>query len=392
MAKLPAYIGPAAFGLKMGVIVPGSDLLQMITDVITSCDRDGLLADTDVLCVTESIVARSQNNFVTTDEIAQEVQDSLQVGPQGKIGVVFPIASRNRFSMILEAIAAAVPQGEVIVQLSWPRDEVGNLIISEEFASSLGKVYTDQITQDELVGNSFKHPITEVDYIDLYTKIIDKQGAKATIILSNDPEHILTMSPDGVIVADIHTRHKTNKRLDGKVKTVMLSELCSSPHQPAWSEWGLLGSNMSSGQRLKLAPRDASAFARDVQREIAEITGKEVEVIIYGDGAYKDPTTQIYELADPQPVFGATDGFANVMREGFKYKYLADIYHQQGKTALEIEDILKQQQGVVNIQSQVEAEGTTPRRMEDVIASLADLVSGSADAGTPLILVKGFFG
>jgi hypothetical protein len=392
MAKLPAYVGPAAFGLKMGVIVPGSNLLQMITDVIQGCDRDNLLDDTDVLCVTESIVARSQNNYVTIDEVTQEVQDRFKAGPKAKIGVLFPIASRNRFSMILEAIAAAVPWGEVVVQLSWPRDEVGNQVISEELASRLGKVYTDSITDQELAGTHFKHPVTEVDYIQLYRQTIEEQGAKATIVLSNDPKHILTFSPDGVVVADIHTREKTRLALGGMVNNVLLSELCSSPLLPVWSEWGLLGSNMSSGKRLKLAPRDASAFARDVQREVAELTGKEVEVIIYGDGAYKDPTTQIYELADPQPVFGATDGFANVMREGFKYKYLADLYHQEGKTAEEIEELLKQHPGLISSQTQVEAEGTTPRRMEDVIASLADLVSGSADAGTPLILVKGFFG
>lgn len=392
MAKLPAYVGPAAFGLKMGVIVPGADLLKLITDVVVGCNQDQLLDDGDVLCVTESIVARAQNNFVTTTEIAQEIQDKLDIGASGKLGVLFPIASRNRFSMILEAIAAAVPQGEVVVQLSWPRDEVGNQVISEEFASKLGKVYTDPIGEKELVGNGFKHPITEVDYIELYRKTIEQTGAKATIVLSNDPEYILTQAPDGVVVADIHTREKTRQALGDKVKVVTLSEICSSPHRTVWSEWGLLGSNMSSGQRLKLAPRDASAFARDIQREIAERAGKEVEVIIYGDGAYKDPSTQIYELADPQPVFGSTDGFANAMREGFKYKYLADLYHEEGKSASEIEELLQKQQGIISNQSQVEAEGTTPRRMADVIASLADLVSGSADAGTPLILVKGFFG
>jgi len=391
MGKLPAYVGPAAFGLKMGVIVPGSNLLRMVTEVVMDCERDELLDDGDVLCVTESVLARAQGNFVTTGEVAVEIRERLQITPSARVGVLFPIASRNRFSMILEAIASAVPEGEVGVQLTWPRDEVGNQVISEEFASSLGKVYTDSISSEELTGYSFKHPITDVDYIDLYRQTIIKQGAQATIVLSNDPEHLLTYSLDGIIIADIHTREKTRKALAGKVNAITLSELCSSPDQPSWSEWGLLGSNMSSGNRLKLPPRDASAFAKDIQREVAELTGKEVEVIIYGDGAYKDPTTQIYELADPQPVFGATDGFINAMREGFKYKYLADLYHQQGKNSGEIEEMLKLQQDISS-QSQVEAEGTTPRRMEDVIASLADLVSGSADAGTPLILVKGFFG
>ena len=391
MTKLPAYIGPAAFGLKMGVIVPGSDLLQMIVEVVQDCNRDQLLDDGDVLCVTESVVARAQGNYVTITEVAEEIRERLQISTRAKIGVLFPIASRNRFAMVLEAIAAAVPEGEVVVQLSWPRDEVGNQIISEEFAGSLGKVYSDPISSSELGDYSFKHPITKVDYIELYRETIEKQGSRGTIVLSNSPEYILTASPDGVIVADIHSRERTRKALAGKVKTISLSDLCSSPHRPAWSGWGLLGSNMSTGNRLKLAPRDSTAFAQDIQREVAELTGKEVEVIIYGDGAYKDPSTQIYELADPQPVFGATDGFVNAMRGGFKYKYLADLYHEQGKSADEIECLLKLQHQVSS-PSQTEAEGTTPRRMEDVIASLADLVSGSADAGTPLILVKGFFG
>lgn len=390
MAKMPAYVGPAAFGLKMGVIVPESNLLEMITDIVADCNGDKLLDDGDVICVTESVVARAQNNYVTVDEIAAEIRSRLQIGANARIGVLFPIASRNRFSMILQAIASAVPQGEVVVQMSWPRDEVGNQIIDEEFASSKGKVYTDTISSEELEGHIFKHPITKIDYLNLYRDTIESQGAKAKVILSNDPQAILNSNPAGVIVADIHSREKTLKALSGKTATLTLSELCSSPDRPAWSEWGLLGSNMSSGNRLKLPPRDASAFAQDVQREVAEVTGKEVEVIIYGDGAYKDPSTQIYELADPQPVFGATDGFANAMREGFKYKYLADLYHEQGKSCGEIEEILSKQS--YSSQSQMEAEGTTPRRMEDVIASLADLVSGSADAGTPLVLVKGFFG
>jgi F420-0:gamma-glutamyl ligase len=391
LAKLPAYIGPAAFGLKMGVIVPGSNLLEMIAQVVQACHKDLLLDDGDVLCITESVLARSQNNYVTTAEIAKEIRERMHIGPNGKMGVVFPIASRNRFAMVLEAIAAAVPDGEVVVQLSWPRDEVGNQIISEDFACSLGKVSTDIITPDELKGHNFKHPITQVDYIQLYRQIIEEQGAKAAIFLSNDPKSILAHCPDGVIVADIHSREKTLRCFADKVKAITLADLCSAPTRSAWSEWGLLGSNMSSGDKLKLAPRAASAFARDVQRAVAELTGKEIEVIVYGDGAYKDPTTQIYELADPKPVFGATPGFANLMREGFKYKYLVDLYHQQGQSVIEIENRLKDKLSAESL-GQTKTEGTTPRRLEDVIASLADLVSGSADAGTPAVLVKGFFG
>lgn len=386
MAKLPAYIGPAAFGLKMGVIVPGSDLLAMIADKARECHEDSLLDDGDVLCITESVLARSQNNYVTIAEITEEVREKLAVGPRGKVGVVFPIVSRNRFVMVLQGIAAAVPQGEVIVQLSWPRDEVGNQIIGEEFISRLGKVSSDAITPQELAGYSYKHPVTQVDYIDLYRQTIAHQGAKATIVLNNNPEYILTLAPDGVIAADIHNRDRTLAAIAPKCKAITLADLCSSPHRQAWSEWGLLGSNMSSGDRLKLAPREASSFAHKVQQEIARLTGKKTEVLVYGDGAYKDPSTQIYELADPKPVFGATAGFANLYREGVKYKYLVDYYHYQGQSVGEIQQMLAQK-----LCAGDSTEGTTPRCLEDVIASLADLVSGSADAGTPVVLVKGFF-
>ncbi len=390
MAKLPAYFGPSAFGLKMGVIVPGSNLLTMLVQVIGQCNRDSVLDDGDVLCVTESVLARSQNNYVTVGEIAGEIQEKLPFGPVGRIGVLFPIASRNRFAKVLEAIAAAVPEGEVVVQLSWPRDEVGNPVISEQFALDLGKGPGDPISPEELMGGSFRHPITQVDYLELYRQIIRSRGARPVVYLSNDPVAILAYRPQGVVVADIHQREKTRAGLAGRVEVITLGDLCSSPGRRAWSEWGLLGSNMSSGDMLKLAPRCASAFARDVQRETAESTGKEIEVLVYGDGAYKDPTTQIYELADPQPVFGATPGLANLLREGFKYKYLVDFYHQRGQSVKEIEALLRQRspEGL----EYAETGGTTPRRLEDVIASLADLVSGSADAGTPAVLVKGFFG
>lgn len=390
MAKLPVYIGPAAFGLKMGVIIPNSDLLTPVVQIVERCHADSLLDDGDVLCITESVLARAQNNYVTIAHVTEQVQERLGIGSGDRVGVVFPIVSRNRFAMILKAIAAAVPGGEVIVQLSWPRDEVGNQILPESLAADLGKSSRDVIGAAELAEFSYRHPVTKVDYIALYTEIIAEQGAKATLFLSNDPQSILTHSPAGVIVADVHSREKTLGCLAAKARAITLAELCSQPNPEAWSEWGLLGSNMSCGDRLKLAPRCASAFAGDVQRQVAEATGKEIEVLIYGDGAYKDPTTQIYELADPKPVFGATPGLANLLREGFKYKYMVDYFHLQGRSVGEIEDLLQKDPCSPEF-SRFESEGTTPRRLEDVIASLADLVSGSASAGTPAVLVKGFF-
>lgn len=391
MAKLPEYIGPAAFGIKMGVIVPGMDLVSEIVACIKRCADDGLVDDGDVVCITESVVARAQNNFVTLDQIACEITQKLQLQPSSSVGVVFPILSRNRFALILKAIARAVPEGKVVVQLSWPTDEVGNQALPEDVAAELGKSHYDVITEAELDGRSLLHPVTKVDYIQLYRETIESEGTAAEIILANDPTAIAAYSLDGVIVADVHGREQTRAALSRVVSNlVTLADLCSDRNQEAWSEWGLLGSNMSAGDKLKLAPHSSTEFCAAVQSKVSEAANKQVEVIVYGDGAYKDPSTGIYELADPLPVFGATSGFDGVMREGIKYKYIADLGYEAGKTSAQIEAELKELMEKGYQQTDDTTEGTTPRRLADVIASLADLVSGSADAGTPLVLVKGF--
>jgi hypothetical protein len=389
MAKLPDYIGPAALGIKMGVVVPGSDLLGMVVSALQKVAGDDLLNDNDVICVTESVVARAQNNFVSVEEVAAELQKKLQLTENGKVGVVFPITSRNRFSMILEGVARAVPKGEVVVQLSFPGDEMGNQMVSSEVAETFD-VSKSYLRDDELADVDCRHPITKVNYLELYREVIEAQGAKATIILSNDPAQIGLFSPDGVIAADIHSREATRKKLQETIPNVItLQDLCREGD--SWCEWGLLGSNMSANNKLKLAPREASAFARNVQAEVLVATGRKVEVLVYGDGAYKDPSTGIYELADPMPVFGMTEGIGGRYRDGIKYKYVADMCYEQGKSTEEIEAHMAEQCSKAFEQGQMITEGTTPRRVEDVIASLADLVSGSADAGTPVIVVKNIF-
>ena len=387
MRKLPDYIGPLAFGVKIGVVVPGVDLVKMITSPLTEAAHDGLLDDGDVVCVTESIVARAQNNFVTVADIAAEVQEKLNLSQDSKIGVLFPITSRNRFSLILQGIASAVPAGEVIVQLSYPADEVGNQVIAPELAEELTAA-KDYIRYEDLQEEDCLHPITKVNYLTLYKEIIEGQGARATIFLSNDPQIMTRFAPDGVLVADVHNREATRKKLRKVYSNIItLQELCREGE--SWSEWGLLGSNMSAHDKLKLAPRESSLFVRELQAAIKESTGRQVEVLVYGDGAYKDPSTGIYELADPQPVFGMTDGLSGRYREGIKYKYLADVCYAEGKSVEEIEALLEAQKQEAHQQNEMLTEGTTPRRVEDVIASLADLVSGSADAGTPVVVVKG---
>jgi F420-0:gamma-glutamyl ligase len=386
MSRLPEYVGPVAVGLKMGVILPGMSIVEEVFQRLAACHRDGLLHDGDIIAITESVVARAQNNYVTTADIAAEVRRKLGLPEQGRVAVVYPIASRNRFSLILKGIAEAASGGEVLVQLSFPHDEVGNQVICPDFARDLDK---DLITDTDLSGHDFKHPITGVNYLNLYRDVIMKAGAKPFIFLCNDPRRVAEFNPHGVIAADIHTRASTKAAVRQVFENcVTLDELCNEG--TAYSEWGLLGSNMSAGDRLKLAPREGRQIVLQMQRRLADAFGLKVEVLIYGDGAYRDPSSGIYELADPRPAFAVTDGL-NCFREGLKLKYLADhYYHEHGKTAAEIEAILAESKKRAMPDDCIEREGTTPRRLEDVLASLADLVSGSADAGTPVVLIKGF--
>ena len=386
MQKIPDYIGPTAFGLKMGVILPGMNIIEKVFEALQLCYRDGLLEDGDVICITESIVARAQNNYITIDDIAREIADKLNLSAGGRVAVVFPIASRNRFSMILKGIARSVPRGEVIVQLSFPTDEVGNQIVSADYTRELNK---ELITLEDLGGRTFKHPVTGVDYMSFYRELIAGEGASPVIILSNNPLHILEYNPDGVVAADIHSREKTKTIITEWFENcITLDQVCNDGE--ARSEWGLLGSNMSAGEKLKLAPRDGQKVVEELQSRVKAENGIDLEVMIYGDGAYLDPSSGIYELADPRAAFAATEGL-NRFRQGLKYKFLADhCFHEEQKTVEEIEAFLAESICRDLPEDCMEKEGTTPRRMEDVLASLADLVSGSADAGTPVVLLKGF--
>lgn len=385
MTEIPEYIGPMAMGIKMGVIIPGTDIVNQVFQALKRCYKDELLHNRDIVCITESVVARAQNNFVTVEEVSKEIKKILSLSEDSTVGVVFPITSRNRFSMLLKAIAGTVPDGKVIVQFSYPCDEVGNQTIDPEFADDLGK---KKIEESDIEGKEFKHPITQMNYIQYYKDIINNMGAEPIIILSNDPLDILTEEPCGVIAADIHTREKTKKTIKEKFENcITLSELFNKGDVS--SKWGLLGSNMSSKGKIKLAPKDGDIIVGDIQKRVYDEIGLKIEVLIYGDGAYKDPSSGIYELADPSVTVAATEGL-NLFRRGIKYKYIADKLHSKGKTVEEIEAILKEKRTVSDSESTMEREGTTPRKMEDILGSLADLVSGSADAGTPVVLVKKF--
>jgi len=386
MTVIPNYVGPMALGLEMGVITPGMDIVDEVFKIIERTHEDNLLKDGDIICITESIVARAQDNYIKVDEVSELIKEKLDLPKSGTVGVVFPITSRNRFSMILESIAKSVPEGKVIVQFSYPTDEVGNQVISPEFADNLDK---NPITMEDIEDEECIHPITEVNYIRYYQEIIEETGAESEIILCNDPKQIVEYDPDGVIAADIHTRRKTKKSIQEEIDNcITLDEICTDGE--VCSEWGLLGSNMSSGDRLKLAPKNGDKVVSELQKKVKKELGIKIEAIIYGDGAYKDPTSGIYELADPKPAVATTNGLDH-FRRGVKYKYIADqYYHEEDKDPEEIEKILEQKKTEEKSEASMEKEGTTPRKMEDLLGSLADLVSGSADAGTPVVLVKNF--
>lgn len=390
MDCLPEYLGVKAFGVKMGVVLPGDDIVEEVYRIIEKCYRDRLIDDGDILCITESIVARAQNNIVSKDEISKEIREKLGLTEKSNLGILFPIASRNRFALILESFARAVYAGKVIIQFSFPRDCVGNQIAPEDLDKQLNRnLLVDEIRFDEIRKINFCHPATGINYIELYSAIIEGEGAKPDIFLSNNPREIVKHDPDGVVVACIHERDRVLQEVK-KVfnNAITLQDLCNNPKKRAWSEWGLLGSNLYSNEQIKLAPKKSFEVAKRIQKRIMEGIGKKVEVLIYGDGAYLDPSTMIYELADPVCSFGCTEGLLK-RREGIKYKYFVGVLSTQGKSREEIgKTIEKEKQKTYKIDD-VSMEGTTPRKLKDVVATLADLVSGSADAGTPIVIVKG---
>lgn len=376
----------------MGVILPGDNIVEEVYKAVERCQKDGLIDDGDILCVKESVVARAQKNIVSKAEIIEEVKEKLGLTEKDNLGILFPIASRNRFAPILQSFAKAVYAGKVTIQFSFPRDCVGNQLAPDDLDEKLNRnLWADEISFDEIMKVDFHHPATGINYVRLYATIIEKEGAKPYIFLSNDPKRIVKHEPDGIIVACIHERDKVLQKLK-KVfdNAITLKDLCNNPQKHAWSEWGLLGSNLYSENLIKLAPKESFMVAKEIQKKVFERLGKKVEVIIYGDGAYLDPSTMIYELADPVCSFGHTEGL-NKRREGIKYKYFVGKLEAQGKNREEIEKIIEKEKQKTYTIDDMSMEGTTPRKMEDVVATLADLISGSADAGTPLVIVKKLF-
>ena len=387
-------IGTISRGLRGPIIKEGDDLTKVVVDTLLECVEKGdfEIGEKDVLAITESILARAQNNYATTDQLAEDVKNKL--GGE-TVGVVFPILSRNRFAICLRGIAKG--SKKVVLMLSYPSDEVGNHLLDIDLLDEKGiNPYTDLLTQEkfeELFGKS-RHTFTDIDYVNYYKGLIEEEGAEAEIIFSNNPRKIVDYA-DKVICADIHTRARTKRLIleAGATAVIGMDELLNAPVNGSGynPEYGILGSNKATEETIKLFPINAQEFVEGVQAEIKERTGKIVEVMVYGDGAFKDPVGKIWELADPVVSPGFTSGLQGQPNE-LKLKYLADndfadLRGDELKAA--IENAIKEKDD--NLVGQMATEGTTPRRLTDLLGSLCDLTSGSGDKGTPFIYIQGYF-
>ncbi|MFN2363750.1 MAG: coenzyme F420-0:L-glutamate ligase [Halarsenatibacteraceae bacterium] len=388
--------GTIARGIRTPIIKEGDNLVEIVVESLLSAQRENNFEfkDKDVIAVTESILARSQGNYITVDDIAKEIQEEFS-GKDG-IGVVFPILSRNRFSMILKGIARA--GFDIYMQLSYPRDEVGNPLFDPASLRELNiNPYSDVLSEEDYLENfsDYKHPYTGINYLKLYKEIVQAESdAKIEFVLANDPAVILNHTNE-IIAADIHTRKETKVilRNSEKAKVIGLDDICNqkASNRGYNRAYGLLGSNKATAERLKLFPRNVEQFVKQIQQRIHKETGAEVEVMVYGDGAYKDPTGEIWELADPVVSPGYTSGLKGTPNE-VKLKYLADNELKE----LEGEELLNAMKDEIggkdnDLIGNIRAQGTTPRQLTDLLGSLSDLVSGSGDKGTPVILIQGYF-
>ncbi len=387
-------VGTVSRGIRCPIIRQGDDLVDItVTSVLEAAQSEGFeMRDRDVVSLTESIVARAQGNYASVDDIAADVKAKL--GGE-TIGVIFPILSRNRFAICLRGIAKGAKK--VVLMLSYPSDEVGNSLVSLDQIDKAGiNPYSDVLDEAkyrELFGEN-KHEFTGVDYVAYYSDIIKEAGAEAEIIFANQPKTILNYT-DCVLTCDIHTRARTKRILKAagaKVVCGLDDILNASVNGSGCNEkYGLLGSNKSTEDTIKLFPRDCQGLVEDIQAEFLKRTGKHIEVMVYGDGAFKDPQGKIWELADPVVSPAHTAGLIGTPNE-LKLKYLADNDFK-GLSGAELKEAIsnsikaKQDNLVGNMASQ----GTTPRQLTDLIGSLCDLTSGSGDKGTPIILVQGYF-
>ena len=387
-------VGTVSRGIRCPIIRQGDDLVDIaVTSVLEAAESENFeMRDKDVVSLTESIVARAQGNYASVDDIAADVKAKL--GGE-TIGVIFPILSRNRFAICLRGIAKGAKK--VVLMLSYPSDEVGNSLVSLDQVDEAGiNPYSDVLDEAkyrELFGEN-KHEFTGVDYVAYYSEIIRESGAEPQIIFANQPKTILNYT-DCVLTCDIHTRARTKRILKAAGAKVVcgLDDILNAPVNGSGcnEKYGLLGSNKSTEDTVKLFPRDCQGLVEDIQAEFLKRTGKHIEVMVYGDGAFKDPQGKIWELADPVVSPAHTAGLIGTPNE-LKLKYLADNDFK-GLSGAELKEAISNSIKAKNdnLVGNMASQGTTPRQLTDLIGSLCDLTSGSGDKGTPIILVQGYF-
>jgi F420-0:gamma-glutamyl ligase len=391
---LERAVGTVVRGLRAPIINQGDDIEQIVVDtVLNAAKTEGFsINDRDIVTITESIVARAQGNYASVDDIATDIK--AKYGDK-TIGVIFPILSRNRFSLILKGIAKGAKK--IVLMLSYPSDEVGNHLVSIDALDEKGiNPWTDVLTEKEFRAHFGyqKHPFTGVDYIEYYRSIIEEEGATCEIIFSNNAKTVLQFTKH-VLACDIHSRHRTKRILknSGAETVYGLDDLLNKPvNGSGFNEaYGLLGSNKATEKTIKLFPNNCQPIVEDIQQKLKNATGKTVEVMVYGDGAFKDPAGKIWELADPVVSPAYTSGLEGTPNE-IKLKYLADnnFPHLKGE---ELQKAIAKyiQNKKEDLAGSMESQGTTPRRLTDLIGSLSDLTSGSGDKGTPIIYIQGYF-
>lgn len=393
-------IGTVSMGIRTPIIRKGDDIVGIITEsVVKATEGMGILTlqHRDVVAVTESIVARAQGNYATVNNITTDV--IAKYGENAEIAIIFPILSRNRFATCLKGIARATKK--IILVLSLPSDEVGNHLVEEEMMDRLDVDLRKDYISEEKYRKSFgyvKHCFTGVDYVEYYKNLIKSENCEAEVIFTNDCRQIFSIESSftGILCADIHTRERTKRVLTEEFKNFPIYTLDDILNKPINGsgyndQYGLLGSNKATEEEIKLFPRDCQEIAYKIKSRIFELTGKDVEVMIYGDGAFKDPVGMIWELADPIVSPGYTSGLEGTPNE-LKLKYLADndysnLNGEELQRAIK-ESIAQKQASLVGTMA---TQGTTPRRYTDLLGSLADLTSGSGDKGTPVVLIKNYF-
>ena len=386
--------GTISRGLRAPIIKQGDDLKQILVDTVLKAQEQNefTVRDKDIIALTESILARSQGNYCTVDDIAADVKEKFG---DSTIGVIFPILSRNRFAIVLRGFARGAKK--IVLQLGYPSDEVGNHLVDYDALDAAGvDPYEDVHTEEEFVEKFGRpcHTFTGVDYVSYYKNIIQSEGCEVEIIFANKPKAVLAYT-DSVINCDIHTRFRTKRLLKaaGAKKVYGMDDIMTASRNGSGynDKYGLLGSNKATEESIKLFPINCMEFVETVQKLMFEKTGKLVEVMVYGDGAFKDPIGKIWELADPVVSPGYTDGLEGAPNE-LKLKYLADNKYADLKGD-ELKEAIKKSitEKDSQLKGQMASEGTTPRRLADLVGSLADLTSGSGDKGTPFVYVQGYF-